>query len=84
MENSAVPPFFGAAMKLKSDWKDIVEKAWSFRLMTIAALLTAAEVALPLFADEFERGTLAMLSGLVIVGAMVARLLVQKEMKADD
>lgn len=66
-------------MKLLSDWKKIVRKAWSFRLLALAALLSAAEVALPFFAEGMPVGVFSALSGLVVVGAMVARLVAQKE-----
>jgi len=64
---------------IKPDWRFIAEKAWSFRLMALAALLTAAEVALPLFGAEMSRAVLSIASGVVIVAAMVARLMVQHE-----
>jgi len=76
--------FVGCGIVIKDDWKIIVERAWSFRLMALAAALTAAEVALPLFGSELSRTALSIASGVVIVAAMVARLMVQKEFSDND
>ena len=67
-------------MKLYQNWRDIVRHAWSIRLMILAGLLSAAEVVLPLFADEIPRGTFAALSGLAVSSAFVARLVAQKDL----
>ena len=65
-------------MKLLDDWRTILRRAWSVRLMILAFVLTAAEVALPLFADDLPRGLFAVLSGLAVAGAFVARLAAQR------
>jgi hypothetical protein len=67
-------------MRLTYDWKDILRKAWSVRLMILAGLLTAAEVVLPLFADSLPRGLFAALSGVTVCAALVARLLAQRDL----
>lgn len=64
-----------------ADWKRILRKAWSIRLMLLAGLLSAVEVALPFFSDAMPRGVFAALSGLSVGGAFVARLVAQKDMK---
>jgi hypothetical protein len=66
-------------MKLNPDWKRIVKKAWSFKLLAAAALLTACEVALPLVGTEMPPLLFSGLSGVVIVGAMIMRIVVQKD-----
>ena len=66
-------------LRLSADWKRIARKAWSFRLLAVAAVLTACEVALPFFGADLPPAMFAVLSGLAIVGAMVARLVAQKE-----
>ena len=65
--------------ELKPDWKTIVRRAWSVRLMVLAALLSGAEVILPLFSQAMPRNLFAALSFVAVAGAFVARLLVQKE-----
>ncbi len=67
-------------MKLLADWREILRKAWSIRLMIVAGLLSGVEVALPLFADALPRGIFAALSALIVMAALVARLLAQKNL----
>lgn len=66
-------------MRLYDNWRDILRRAWSIRLMLIAGALSAAEIVLPLYADTFPRGTFAALSALATVGAFVARLIAQRD-----
>ena len=68
-------------MTINPDWKAIVKKAWSIRLMLLAGLLSAVEVVLPFFSDAMPRGVFAALSGLSVGGAFVARLVAQKDMQ---
>lgn len=65
-------------MVLYPNWRAILKKAWSIRLMLLAGLLTGCEAILPLYADALPRGTFAVLSMLVIIGAMLARIVAQK------
>ena len=60
-------------MRLKPDWKAILMKAWSIRLAALAAVLTGAEVVVPLFADSVPRNLFALLSFITVVAAMVDR-----------
>ena len=64
---------------LYTNWKEIVRKAWSIRFMLVAGILSAGEVVIPLFADELPRGLFALLSGLFVSAAFVARLIAQKD-----
>lgn len=68
----------GTFMKLASDWRRIVRKAWSIRLMLVAGLLTGCEAILPLYQDTIPRGTFAVLSMLAITGGLIARIVAQK------
>lgn len=68
-------------MRLYSNWKDIVKKAWSIKFIIIAGLLSATEVILPLFFDYFDRGTFAILSFIAVSGAFVSRLIAQKDIE---
>mgnify|MGYP003422774952 CR=1 FL=1 len=65
-------------MKLKPTWRHVIRRAWSVRLIALAALLSGAEVALPFFADQFPRGIFAALSFVAVAGAFVARLVAQR------
>lgn len=64
-------------MTLKEDWKAIVKEAWSIRLGALAALLSGAEVIVPLFADAMPRGWFALLSFVSVFAAMIARVVAQ-------
>ncbi|WP_297842959.1 hypothetical protein [uncultured Roseibium sp.] len=67
-------------MKLVSDWRRVLKKAWSVRLMLLAALLSGAEVVLPFLGDFIAPGLLAALSALTVSAAFVARFLAQRNM----
>ena len=63
------------------NWRHIFLRAWSVRLMAIAAVLTGLEAAIPIF---WETGFLDLPPGwfptivfFVVMAAMIARLLVQ-------
>lgn len=66
-------------MKLYDNWKDILRRAGSIRLMLLAGLLSGCEVILPLFIDAMPRNVFAILSLLAVSGAFVARLVAQKD-----
>ena len=65
-------------MKLIDDWKKILKKAWSVRLLVIAGLLSGVEIILPLLVDSFPRGLFAVLSFVFTAAAFVARIVAQK------
>lgn len=76
-------------MWLLTDWRRIIRKAWSMRLMAIAAILSGLSVVLPLFFDPYQATvlfgvpvpprTFATLIFVVIVAAMFARVAVQQK-----
>ena len=68
-------------MTFKDDWRDVVKKAWSVKFMVLAFALTMAEVMLPFFSDDVPPRMFAVLSGLAVAGAFVARLVAQKDVK---
>lgn len=65
-------------LKLLPDWREILRKAWSVRLMLIAGILTGLEVVLPMFAHAIPHGLFAVLSFVTVSAALVARLLAQQ------
>lgn len=65
-------------MKLVDNWKSIIKRAWSLRLMILAAILSGVEVVLPFLSESIPRGTFAVLSGITVAAAFVARLVAQK------
>lgn len=65
-------------MKILKDWKLLVRKAWSLRLMAIAAVLSGAEAAAPFAAPWLGDRTFALIMFSIVAAAFVARLLAQK------
>lgn len=65
-------------MTLIDNWRDVLKKAWSMRLMVLAAILSGAEIVLPLFYEAIPRGSFAVLSFCTVAGAFIARLVAQK------
>lgn len=60
------------------NWRSILIHAWSIKLNLLAAILTGVEVVLPLYSDSVPRGIFAALSFVVVILAMWARIVVQK------
>lgn len=73
-------------MHLVAHWRRVLRRAWSVRLMIVAAIFTGAEIALPLLDGVFplDRGVFAGLSFLATAGAFVARFVAQPSLQGDD
>lgn len=71
-------------MMLIPEWRRVLHKAWSARLMILAALLSGAEIILPLFNESMPQGLFAALSFLAVAGAFVARIVVQEKLHGDE
>lgn len=67
-------------MKLLPNWQAIMRRAWSVRLMALAVLLTGCEVVMQFWSDSLPRGPFAVLSFLVILGALAARIVAQRNL----
>jgi hypothetical protein len=70
-------------MHLYANWRVILKRAWSIRLMALATILTGMEATLPFlhssgYAQALPGGTLALLSCGIVMGAFVSRLVAQK------
>ena len=62
-------------MRLVANWRAVLQRAWSVRLMLLAAILSGIEVAMP-FLDgvlPVEPSVFAALSGLAVTLAFVAQ-----------
>ncbi|CAI2936170.1 DUF7940 domain-containing protein [Aminobacter niigataensis] len=73
-------------MKLVANWRAVLRHAWTVRLLVLACLLTATEVALPLLDGllPVPPGVFALLSGLTSAGALAARFIAQQKISGDD
>ena len=69
-------------MTLYSNWRVILRKAWSIRLMLLAGALSGIEALVTIYPDalHLERGTLAVIVPLIIAAALVARLVAQQDL----
>lgn len=71
---------------LKANWRSILFRAWSVRLIALAALLSGLEIALPFAFDGFPNIPPLWRAGVMLVlcaGAFIARFITQSNM-ADD
>ena len=65
-------------MRLVENWRLLLRRAWSVRLMLLAGVLSGAEVVFPLVcADVLPSGVFAGLSFTMTASARVARLVAQ-------
>ena len=70
-------------MRVIANWRKVSRRAWSVWLMYVAAILTGCEAVLPLLSDALPRWTFAALTFFVVMGALLARFLVQDELHDD-
>lgn len=63
---------------LLENWRQILTKAWSVRLMALAAVLSGLEVAMPYLDGSMPQGRFAAVSAVVTSAALLARLLAQR------
>lgn len=71
-------------MTLIDDAKQVLLKAWSVRLALLAAMFSAAEVALPFFAPFLPPKTMAVMALISSAGAAIARVVAQPKMQHDQ
>lgn len=70
-------------MRLVSNWRAVLARAWSVRLLFLAAALSGAEVALPLVGHRLPLSeiTRALLYFTMVSAALVARIVLQQKMR---
>lgn len=72
-------------MRLVENWRSVLKRAWSVRLLAIAAILSGLEGVLPLldaFVPWWAHVIIVVATPFVIAGALVARIVVQKRLSA--
>lgn len=67
-------------LRLRDDWKAILLRAWSVRLIAVAVVLSGAEAILPIVGYKLPLTDLwlAVLTFVVVTGAMIARIVAQQ------
>lgn len=73
-------------MTLIPNWRAVMRHAWSVRLIVVAGILTGAEAILPLVPEllPVRSGYFAVLTFLVVMGALIARFVVQRKVTGDE
>jgi hypothetical protein len=68
-------------VKVLWNWRQILRRAWSIRLILLAGLFSGLEVAFAVFADNppISPGVFASLSGVTTMIALIARVIAQKD-----
>jgi hypothetical protein len=68
-------------MELLPEWKQLLDKAWSFRLGILASIFSAAEVALPYLAPSLSESippkTMAAIAAATALAGAISRLIAQ-------
>lgn len=70
-------------MKLLSNWQNVLKRAWSVRLLVVAAILSGCEVLLPIIRDfiyPIPSYLFAGMSFIFTVAAALARLVAQNNL----
>lgn len=72
--------FEKAWLRLRSDWRVFAAKAWSVRLMVVAALFAFLQAVFPVIGLQLPISdtAVASLNGLIVAGALVSQFVVQK------
>lgn len=70
-------------MKLLPNWREVLKRAWSVKLIVLAGLLSGAEVAMGYMEIDLPPGVLAALASAVSGAALVARFLAQRGLSED-
>jgi hypothetical protein len=68
-------------MNLVPEWRWLVRKTWSIRLVILSAVLSGIEIILPLFVDTMPRNLFAGLSMFSALAAGIARVVAQPKME---
>lgn len=73
-------------MKLLPNWREVMVRAWSVRLLFVSLVFSTAEVVLPLVKDSLPIPalTFAALSGIACAGALISRFYVQKGLSGGE
>jgi len=67
-------------MRLAEDYRSIIKKAWSIRLIILAGILSGAEVILPFLSSAIPSAIFSTLSFFAVGGAFIARIVAQKDL----
>ncbi|QDP53942.1 MAG: hypothetical protein GOVbin2937_19 [Prokaryotic dsDNA virus sp.] len=67
-----------------TNWRKVLTRAWSVRLIILAGALSGIEVATQLWLPDWPDGVLAAFSGAISAVALFARVAAQSDMEDDE
>jgi len=65
-------------MKPIPNWREVLKRAWSFRLAVLGAIFSGVEIVLPFYVESFPRGVFAAMSFVAAVGGGLSRFVAQQ------
>lgn len=68
-------------MKMISDWRKMLRRAWSVRMALIAGFFSAASGVAPYFQSMIDPLVFALLASFFAFGAVIARVIAQPDLK---
>lgn len=71
-------------MNLLPDWKQLIKKAWSLRLIALSGLCIGVDAALPFLAPAHPSRAFSAMAGAFACFAFLARLVPQKGLTDGD
>jgi hypothetical protein len=63
--------------QLIDEWREVLKKSWSIRLIVVAGALSGLEVLLPQIGDHMPVRPFSILAVVVTAAAVIARLIAQ-------
>lgn len=67
-------------MTFRPDWRLVLQRAWSIRLLLLAGVLSGLEVALQFIDLPLPPGVFAVLMTVIVGAAFIARLVAQENL----
>lgn len=70
--------------RLIPKWRLMLRYAWSVRLIFVAGILAGAQAVLPFLTEIIPPRILAVLTFVIVMGALVSQFIVQQKISGDD
>ena len=70
--------------RLIPKWRLMIRYAWSVRLIFVAGILAGAQAVLPFLTELIPPRILAVLTFVIVMGALVSQFIVQQKISGDD
>ena len=70
--------------RLIPKWRLMLRYAWSVRLIFVAGILAGAQAVLPFLTEIIPPRILAVLTFVIVMGALVSQFIVQQKISGDE